>query len=331
MAKLFYFLKQYSNLLLLLLFFFGTIFFAYSYFSVKSDYQNLTKEIGEFENRFELLSPSIAKLNTDAFLEKQKTSSINYWELKEQILKQIEKAPDSNYGIYFEDLSTGSWIGINEKEQFYPRSLFKVPLMVALLKKVEEGEISLDQKVKISLNDIDNDYTNIGINQVGIEFSVEELLKRMIQESDNTAMRALANNFVTDEDYVRTIGMMGLYNTQEEQSISAREFSNMFRSLYFSTYLRRPFSELALSILVGTKFYSQLPAGLPENVLISHKIGFDYEKGYFHDCGIIYLPSKHYLLCVMSSNTSPENADEMISSISRIVYEYNEKIIEEQE
>lgn len=331
MNKILFFLKKNSLLVLCIFLLLGLIFFATSYFSLKQDYQNISSQLNTFENRFDLLSPDIAKLNTDKFLEQQKITSINYWGLKEKLLKEIEKTPDVQYGIYFEDLSTGSWIGINEKEQFYPRSLFKVPLMVAILKKVEEGNLSLDQKVKLSLRDLDNEYTSIGLNQIGLELSIEEWIKRMVQESDNTAMRVLADNFVTDEDYVKTISMMGLYKTDKEQSISAREFSNMFRSLYFSTYLRRAFSEFALSILVDTKFNSQIPAGLPEGVKVSHKIGFDYEKGYFHDCGIVYLENKNYILCVMSKGINSETADKMISSISKIVYEYNNKIIQGKE
>jgi beta-lactamase class A len=281
--KLFLIFNRRVLLVLLACSLFGLILFYQAYFSLKQDYQNISAQLNTFENRFELLSPDIAKLNTDSFLAQQKITSINYWDLKEKLLNEIKKTPDAQYGIYFEDLSTGSWIGINEKEQFYPRSLFKVPLMVAILKKVEEGEISLNQKIKLSLTDIDQEYTNIGLNQIGLELTIEEWMKKMIQESDNTAMRVLANNLVTDEDYVKTISMMGLYKTEQEQSISAKEFSNMFRSLYFSTYLRRAFSEFALSILVDTKFNSQIPAGLPENIKVSHKIGFDYEKGYFHD------------------------------------------------
>lgn len=330
MIKNFFLIPNNKILLILLAFsLFGLIFFSQAYFSLKQDYKNISNQLITFENRFELLSPDIAKLNTDTFLEQQKITSINYWELKENLLNEIKKTPDTEYGIYFEDLGTGSWIGINEKEQFYPRSLFKVPLMVAVLKKIEEGEISLNQKVKVSLNDLDKEYTSIGLNQIGLELSVEEWMKKMIQESDNTAMRVLANNFVNDEDYVKTISMMGLYKTDEEQAISAKEFSNMFRSLYFSTYLRRAFSEFALSILVDTKFNSQIPAGLPENIKVSHKIGFDYEKGYFHDCGIVYLKEKDYILCVMSKDTDSETANKMISSISQIVYEYNIKLLGE--
>ncbi len=329
MTKLTYFFKRNSIKLIIILLLFLTVFFGYSYFKIKAEYVDLTNQMSEFENRFNLLSPTIAWMNTENFLEKQKTYTVNYWDLKEQITQEIEKYPEEIYGFYFEDLSTGGWIGVNEKQRFMPRSLFKVPLMVAVLKKVEEGEISLNQKQKITPADLDFLNGNSTLNQVGLELTVQELLTRMIQESDNVAMRTLANHFVDDEDYARTISMMGLYQTSNEQSVSPREYGNIFRSLYFSTYLRRPFSELALSILEGTKFISQLPSGLPAGVKISHKVGFDYQLGYYHDCGIVYLPKKHYLICIMSQNTTLERADEVISSISKITYDFNVNLIKE--
>lgn len=96
----------------------------------------------------------------------------------------------------------------------------------------------------------------------------------------------------------------------------------MFRSLYYSTYLRRPFSQLALTILSDTKFNSQLVAGLPNDVKIAHKVGMGLTKEVYNDCGIVYAPNKPYLICIMGQNTTEEKANEMISTLSKIVYDY---------
>lgn len=39
--------------------------------------------------------------------------------------------------VYFRDLNNGPWFGINEKEEFIPGSLTKVPLMMSLFKEAE--------------------------------------------------------------------------------------------------------------------------------------------------------------------------------------------------
>lgn len=76
-----------------------------------------------------------------------------------------------------------------------------------------------------------------------------------------------------------------------------------------------------------TSFPSQLPAKLPPDLRIAHKIGVAYDDdskviGSFHDCGIVYLPGKPYSICVMSRGVTRAEADATISTISLVVYEY---------
>jgi len=268
------------------------------------------------------LPPSIAWMETEDFLAIQKTYTLNYLGLKQQVINQLATSPNEKYGFYFEDLNTGSWIGINERERLKPMSLFKVPVMMIILKKVQEGDLSLDLKVMIRPEDLDGRSGSLASEGAGYEMTVKELITKMIQESDNTAAEILITRFMTDEDYIELIGLIGFPESDEEVSISPKEYINLFRSLYYSTYLRRPFSQLALTILSDTKFNSQLPAGLPEDVKISHKIGVSITKGVYHDCGIVYVPNKPYLICVMGENTTEEKANEMISTLSKIVYDY---------
>ena len=199
--------------------------------------------------------------------------------------------------------------------------------MIVILKKVEEGTLFLNQSVIISSQDLDGRSRDLFSLGVGSKLTIKELLEIMIQKSDNTAMQVLSKNFASDEDYLRAISMMGLPLPSEQQAVSPKEYSNIFRTLYFSTYLRRPFSNLALTILEGTVFDSQLPAGIPSDVQISHKVGFDFSTGYYHDCGIIYKKDSPYMLCVMSKNNNLENANKMISEISRMAYNYSPTLL----
>lgn len=287
-----------------------------------TDIKSNEKEFHERLNEFDLISPEIAWLDTNSFLEKQKYYTIQYTPLKNQLIKKIDNSK-GYYGLYFEDLNTGAYIGINEKEMFIPQSLFKVPLMVAILKKVQNGEIILEDKVFLSKQDLDPAYGTLYKKGIGYSITVKELLIIMIKESDNTAMNALSNNFINREDYLEVLSVMGLPESKDGSIyVSPKEYSNIFRSLYFSNYLKRTFSELALSIMLETDFKDQLSAGIPKNVKISHKFGVDNVHGIYHDCGVIYLPEKHYLLCIMSKNNTQQEANLVISDLSKIVYTY---------
>lgn len=210
--------------------------------------QNLQNKINSNNQRFELVSKNIVLLNTEEFLEKQKNYEISYGDLKNQIVSVMTNNVSGKYGFYYEDLETGAWIGYNEREKFFPQSLFKVPLMITVLKKVEKGELSLDQKVILLETDLDPSSGTLYKKGAGYEIKLKDLLKTMIEESDNTAVRVLASRYTTYDNYLEITATIGLPPPQDNITIvTPKEYINIFRSLYISSYLRRPLSEFALS------------------------------------------------------------------------------------
>jgi len=268
-------------------------FWLWRTFHVSQENEAKIKEYNSQLEQFELISPEIAWLDVNSFLEKQGTYSLDYSKLKESLLNQTKISSGGKYGIYFQDLDTGLSIGINEKEKFFPQSLFKVPLMVVVLRKIQNGELALDTTIYLSKADLDSESGSLFKKGAGYPITIKELLEIMVKESDNTAAKALANRFLDESNYLEVTSIMGLPPPQNGViTVSPKEYSNLFRSLYYSNYLRRPFSEIALSIMAETDFKEQLSAGLPETVKISHKFGANEESGYYHDCGIIYLEKK---------------------------------------
>jgi beta-lactamase class A len=144
----------------------------------------------------------------------------------------------------------------------------------------------------------------------------------MIKHSDNTALLALSRHVVSDSTFAEAKLGMGLPPMINDTAVSPKQYANMLRGLYFSNYLRKPFSEVALSLMMETDFNSQIPAGLPKDVKVAHKVGIYNLGGYYHDCGIVYAPNHPYILCVMSKNTDLAEADKVISQSSKIVYDY---------
>jgi beta-lactamase class A len=278
---------------------------------------------------YDLLAPGIAWLNVDEFVAEQKTLTVSLRDLRAPINATIHNNTEGEYGVYIEDLTTGAWLGINEREKFIPASLLKTPIMVAILKKAESGTLSLDQKVPLQPQDLNYEYGTLARKGVGYELTVQELLTIMIRDSDNTALFALSNNFLTSNDIIQAHLAMGLPYPTMNETISPKEYSTILRSLYYSSYLRRPFSQLGLSLLLETNDTTQLPKELPKDVKIAHKIGVyaspnekGINEGFFHDCGIVYMPGKPYLICVMSKNATQPEANRVISEVSRITYEY---------
>jgi beta-lactamase class A len=274
----------------------------------------------EDQKGFHLLSPSIAWLSVDEFLQKQQTYMVSYASLKPRIQEELTKNVQGKFGFYFEDLTTGAWLGINEKDSFLPISLMKVPLMVAVLKKVEKGDLSLGKNIELAAADIDTSWGELSKKGAGEQVSVKDMLESMIEDSDNTAYRALSRT-VGQEAFDEALLALGL-PIKMDSTISPKDYGNMLRSLYISSYLRRPMSELALNMMLRTKYNTQIPAGVPTGIPIAHKVGFNFEIGEFHDCGIVYIPQKPYIICLMSRESSNIEADRVISAVSKIVYDY---------
>lgn len=277
-------------------------------------------------NEFSLLDPNIADMNIDSFFKTQEKYSLSYKEMKEQVQEIIYES-DSDYGFYFEDLNSGAWVGINEKDQFIAASLLKLPIVVAVLKKVETSDLTLDSKITLIDKDLNSMSGDLYLEGIGYEISLEDLIEALLVNSDNTALNALKRQVNANDvrEAMLAMGQPMINVSNKFATDSPKDYSNMFRALYFSSYLRRPFSQLLLSFMSETKHNSQLPAGLPLNIKISHKIGILEDQGLYHDCGIVYAKDKPYLICIMSKGNSKQQADKTISSIAEIVYNYVSK------
>lgn len=277
-------------------------------------------------SEFELLSPQVARLEVDEFLEKQDALSASYFSLKNTINSTIIKG-NGNYSVYVEDLTTGAWIGINEKVSFVPASLVKVPVVVGVMNRVQDGEISLNDQFELIESDIDCEFGDLCEMGVGYKTTIGDLVQLSLKESDNTAHRALLR--LLDAEKMQEAAVSSGINMEAGRSITTKQYSNVFRSLYYSTYLRRPFSEYILSEMIETPYEDAAAAGLPSDVKFSHKIGVHSDNGILsmHDCGIVYLPKKPYLFCVMTRGVQQEQAKEIISQISKTTFEYMERSI----
>lgn len=235
--------------------------------------------------------------------------------------------------IYYRDLNNGPWIGINEKEEFSPASLLKVPLLISYLKIVDNNPEFLNKKLAYT-PDSNTLYQSVKPEATltpNQEYSIKELLERMIIDSDNQATNLLATNLdqkILDQTF-KDLDVQST-NTIDPDNLNSiniriKDYASFFRILFNASYLSKPMSESALSILSRIKFKEGLVANLPTNIKISHKFGerfFTTGKKQLHDCGIVYLPQKPYLLCVMSRGSEFPYLSEFIKEISNSTYQY---------
>jgi hypothetical protein len=74
--------------------------------------------------------------------------------------------------------------------------------------------------------------------------------------------------------------------------------------------------------MTRSTFKDGLVAGVPEGTIVAQKFGErSLETGQqLHNCGIVYVPSQPYLLCVMTQGTNVASLRSVIRDISAITY-----------
>ena len=100
--------------------------------------------------------------------------------------------------VFISDLNKGRWIGVNENQKYNPASMLKVVIMVVYFKDEEQNKNILSKKLTYSQSldqllrkDSFNVQSNLEINK---SYSVEELINKMIIDSDNGAKVLLLSN-----------------------------------------------------------------------------------------------------------------------------------------
>lgn len=241
----------------------------------------------------------------------------------------------SRFSVYYRDLESGRWTGVNENEKYAPASMYKVALMITLLKAAETNPTLLNTRLVFrGASKIPGEAELIPRLKMGESYSVIELLEYLIVNSDNDA-KNLLHTIVSTEARREVFTDLGLTPPDEHDtsdSLSAKSYSIFFRVLFNGTYLSPTFSEAALELLSRPEFRAGLVAGLPKETAIAHKFGRRVfyngtipEREELHDCGNVYLKDQPYFLCVMTEGRDDTTLASIIASFSTTVYAYNVK------
>jgi len=251
----------------------------------------------------------------------------------EEKIREFISGQKGNIAVVVKDLSNNDTIKINENLVFPSASTIKLSIMSELFNKVNEGIYRLNDVIEINEKMKTNGDGILKELNSGHKFTLEEICTLMIIVSDNMATNILID--LLGMDNINTaIKNLGLQDTKlqrkmmdsqaakegKENLITAEDFAHILELIYKGENINAKFSELMLNILKRQQVRGRLDLYLPEEVVIAHKTGdLDYLE---HDGGIVYLPDKEYIICVLTNQTeSNKEGREIIGKISRLVYE----------
>jgi hypothetical protein len=231
--------------------------------------------------------------------------------------------------VYFRRLADGPWVGINEREFFRGASLFKVPYAIAGFRMAERDPSLLRRTLLFDSPEDANALQSFRPPETmvrGTAYTVEELLRRMLQNSDNNAALLLRQVISPAEESDVLGDIFPNYRDVPVGQTNVRDYSAAFRILYNASYLSRPSSERILAILGRSSFKYGIVAGVPPGTRVATKFGessleaegeplFD-----IHEFAIVYHPASHYLLGILAIGPDRTAAVDLIRDISSLVW-----------
>jgi beta-lactamase class A len=94
---------------------------------------------------------------------------------------------DGELAFYVKDLSDGSVYSYNGETPFYLASVVKIAVLREVYRQLDAGRLALDELLTLSAEAVRDGSGLAKSSALGARFSVSELLKRMIHQSDNAA------------------------------------------------------------------------------------------------------------------------------------------------
>lgn len=228
--------------------------------------------------------------------------------------------------VYVRRLNSGNWVSTNQSELFSPGSLMKVPTLITILKEAETNPAILEKKVlfKKHFSAIPTQTRTGPVLTEGNTYKVKELLEYMILYSDNDAT-ALLNSIVKFDIMVELFKDLDLQEpgyTQQDYLIDCSSYSKFFRVLYNSSYLNSHYSEYALLLLSKSAYNDGLLKYTDSTITVAHKFGERNNNGeqQLHEFAIYYINGDPYLLGVMTKGNDHNMLPEVLSGVSKIVF-----------
>lgn len=310
--------------------------------SERNKYKNFLqgfKTLRENTSKYSLINPLIGNITPPA------TDVGIYSDIKEEVESYLKEEMSRGnlygYSFYFRDLNSALWFGSNESANFFPASLFKLPVAIAAYKKGEEDHTFLETKLTYTEELLKQNNAMASNSEthlvVGNSYSIKELVSLMLINSDNGAKDLLLS--AVDTKYINQIfETASLVDPKMMKTfdISSRKYALFLRMLYGSSYLDEEHSQLIMELLTKSTFKDGLVAGIPSDVPIAHKFGaYQFEETInnnnvlvqqLHDCGVIYHKTDPYLVCFMTKGKNSDVLYSIISHVSSLIYNYQDNV-----
>lgn len=246
-------------------------------------------------------------------------------------MEEIARETGGPVGAAAVIIEGGRVVSFNGAQHFPMQSVYKLPIGMAVLREVDRGRLRLTQKIDVRPEDLVPERLHSPLrdnNPRGGEFTLRELIRLMIAESDGTASDVLLNLAGGPKKvnaYLRRLGVDGVNvetteraMAQGDEQVQYRNWATpesmltLLRALQEGRGLSRASRGLLLDFMLKStpgprRLKGMLPAGTP----VAHKTGtsgtVEGVTRATNDVGIITLPDgRHMAVAVFVSDTKAD-------------------------
>lgn len=233
-------------------------------------------------------------------------------------------------GVYCRALDGGWSTGDGGELDFPAASVIKVPIFLELYRRVQAGELSLEQRVTLRAENKSGGAGVLLELHEGLELTLEDLGRLMLVVSDNTASNLLLDLLGMDalNASMQRWGMKGTRfgrrfmepaTPTKDNRMTAADAGRCLEMLWRGEIIGEPLRTQALDTLKRQQYREKIPLMLPHDLPIAHKTG--ELDGVRHDAALIEHPAGPYVLVVFTEHgANPWDVDRGIAELSLALY-----------
>lgn len=245
-------------------------------------------------------------------------------------------------------LETGERAALNGDDRYPMQSVYKLPIGMAVLQRIDRGQLTLAQKVKVSPSEFVSrgQYSPIRDRfPKGVSLSVEQLLQFTLAQSDGTGSDVLLRLAGGPDGVMRFLGSIGVKDVQvvtTEKAMGLGDDSVQYRNwatprgmltVLEAVHEGRGLSSASRARLLGwmlqvTRGEKRIKGNLPAGTTVARRTGSSGTHGGLtaatNDVGIITLPDGRHLaiaVFVSDSRADGQTRERVIAEIARAAWD----------
>jgi len=231
-----------------------------------------------------------------------------------------------SFGVVVHEPRSGETVEVGGGESFYAASIAKLPPFLTLYKEASRGGLDLNEPISMEPSDVTAYGTGeLYMYPVGHSLPLRKCAWYLVNKSDNTAW-VMLNRRLGPEKIKADLREIGATSTVYEEAAyetTPKDVLKMLQKISDPAYTNERLSEEMLRSMTDTAFEDRIPAGLPEETRVAHKIG-SYGAN-FGDAAVVEYEKdgekRRYYVVVMAEETVESEAVEVMREVAKASHE----------